>query len=965
MTTIIRFGDFALDFDQKSLSGPDGPIMLRPQSFAVLCHLLKQAPAVVSRNDLLDAVWGHQATSDSSVSQTIKELRVALGDSSSKPRFIATRRRLGYQFIAEINAGDASATRNTAHESRQARAQTPRIKVPNPLFAAGLVIVLFAAWWASNNFAPPDTDRQTNRQPTITVAIADFDDQGEAINSNADDWLPPAMKLFLGHSLSQLTGVNVTASSIDSEIVQGAVDYQIEPSFNLLADGGIEVVATIQKPDQYEPLTRVAVEHDRIDVGLISTELAGAISDWLDIESLPEITPAAVRSLLPPEVDLQRTFFQAQALLNRHEAVAAIKAIPDMQINDPFLIQLQSEALAQQGNILEARTRITAALQATELWPRRNRLAIEATAARLDFDFELAADRLQALNQFFPEPANIRRMIHAQIESDRIETAGEALQLLDRQMPNDPRIGLLQAELAGAENQVEQQLDIARNAYRQALEAVLPVVAAEALALEADALRKLGRVDEALATVERISDIPATDDLVPARAQLKVIQASLLFQQGDLEQALTIADQAQDLFTQVNSQPGLAETAIVRGMALERSGRLDSSLEQLNIAIEMLTGLGDQRNLARAHVNLGITLMSNGRPDEALANLGQAALFYREIGDRQGEAVALINRGTLFARQGRSDQAERALERALEAFVDIEDLRGQAITLGNLAALASRRGATERAIELNTEALELFRQLEAEIDAARTAYNLALVHRRLGNLNLAEQMILDAGQRFASQGSTMFEARAYVTQGAIMLDMGRNEESAELLERLDALAIENPIRAAEIETLRGELAYAKQDFQAAETYFQRAFQLRESAPDWQLVSELDLARVQLALDNRVQAEQEARRLADVFGAENNVYSQIDALLLQADSLIEQGRTSEAEELLQWIGQLLDASPHALKNLNMALLRARVSEPELAEQQLLWIIQTAAEQGFEPMLELANQNMAALNTDSAD
>ena len=949
----IRFAEFELDRDQKSLSGPDGAILLRPQTFAVLCHLLERAPAVVPRDELLDAIWGHQATSSSSVSQTIKELRAALGDSSTKPRLIATRRRLGYQFIAEIEANDGSTPSGETTPGAQTatRNQSRGLREVFPLIALSVLIALAAVWWISDAFNPPSEDVR----PTTALAIAAFTD---ASANTSYEWFAPAMTLFLGHALSELDGIHLVAQSVDPNATQNDIDYLIETSHQY-DDGLVRVVATIRKPQDENVLTRIVTESDRADVGLIATELAHAIGDWLNIELPPEITPATIRARLPQNVDAQKTFFQARALLDRHQAAAVLETLAQTTPSEPFLLHIQTQALAMQGNILDAKSGMTALLQMTELWPRRDRLAIEATAARLDSNFELAADRLQALNQFFPEPGNVRRMIQAQIEANRLGPAADALELLGSQVPDDAHVGILQSRLAEAENRPEQQLEIARLAYRQALDSNLPVVAAEALVLEANALRKLGQMDDAVATSRRIEELPSSADLWPVRAELYLVEANLLFQQGQLDLALSTAERAEALFTRLNAQPGQAEASIVQGIVLERSGRLDESLVRLNTAIEQLGAIGDRRRLARAHVNLGITLMSNGRPEQALENLARAGLYYREIGDRQGEAAALINHGTLLARMGRSDEAERVFERALEAFGDSSDLRGQAITLGNLAALASRRGDTERAVDLNTQALDLFAQIGAEIDAARTAYNLALVRRRLGDLIIAEQLITDAAERFASQGSVMFEARALVTRGSIMLDMGRYPECTDVLEKLRTLDIENPARLAEIETLRGQLAMVEDNPQQAGVHFERARELRESSPEWQRVSELDLARVALAQGRAVQAEQEARRLADAFNPDEDVYTHIDALLLQSDSLIGQNRLDEAEVVLQRVGHLLDATPHARHNLNMLLLRAQVSDPVLADQQLQWIVQTASEQGFAPIADQARAQLDRL------
>lgn len=73
-----RFGDFQFDDEQLRLTGPEGPIELRRMTLRVLQVLIERAPAVVGKDALIDAVWGHQALSASSLPQTIRELRVAM-----------------------------------------------------------------------------------------------------------------------------------------------------------------------------------------------------------------------------------------------------------------------------------------------------------------------------------------------------------------------------------------------------------------------------------------------------------------------------------------------------------------------------------------------------------------------------------------------------------------------------------------------------------------------------------------------------------------------------------------------------------------------------------------------------------------------------------------------------------------------------------------------------------------------
>ena len=68
--------------------------------FAVLCALARQPGSLLTKNALLDEVWGHQFVSDSVLKTAISELRTALDDDARKPRFIETVSRRGYRFIA-------------------------------------------------------------------------------------------------------------------------------------------------------------------------------------------------------------------------------------------------------------------------------------------------------------------------------------------------------------------------------------------------------------------------------------------------------------------------------------------------------------------------------------------------------------------------------------------------------------------------------------------------------------------------------------------------------------------------------------------------------------------------------------------------------------------------------------------------------------------------------------------------
>src|SRR5262245_42479774 len=95
----LRFDTFELDEADARLKRAGAPVALAPKAFAVLCTLARQPGILVTKDALLDAVWGHRHVSESVLKTTISEVRAALNDDAKKPRFIETASRRGYRFI--------------------------------------------------------------------------------------------------------------------------------------------------------------------------------------------------------------------------------------------------------------------------------------------------------------------------------------------------------------------------------------------------------------------------------------------------------------------------------------------------------------------------------------------------------------------------------------------------------------------------------------------------------------------------------------------------------------------------------------------------------------------------------------------------------------------------------------------------------------------------------------------------
>jgi len=90
---------------------------VEPQVFDVLVHLIRNRDRVVTKNELLDAVWGDRFVSESALASRLKSARRALGDDGSSQRIIRTVFGRGYQFVAPVVERGPSRDGHTAKSS--------------------------------------------------------------------------------------------------------------------------------------------------------------------------------------------------------------------------------------------------------------------------------------------------------------------------------------------------------------------------------------------------------------------------------------------------------------------------------------------------------------------------------------------------------------------------------------------------------------------------------------------------------------------------------------------------------------------------------------------------------------------------------------------------------------------------------------------------------------------------------
>jgi DNA-binding winged helix-turn-helix (wHTH) protein/Tol biopolymer transport system component len=99
---IFRFGEFEVREGEFCLIRGEETIPVEPKAFRVLLYLLRNPHRLVTKDELLDAVWQETSVSENSLTRAVALLRRLLGDDTREPRYITTVPTVGYRLRCEV-----------------------------------------------------------------------------------------------------------------------------------------------------------------------------------------------------------------------------------------------------------------------------------------------------------------------------------------------------------------------------------------------------------------------------------------------------------------------------------------------------------------------------------------------------------------------------------------------------------------------------------------------------------------------------------------------------------------------------------------------------------------------------------------------------------------------------------------------------------------------------------------------
>jgi DNA-binding winged helix-turn-helix (wHTH) protein/tetratricopeptide (TPR) repeat protein len=219
LSNLYHFEQFVLDPRRRTLSRADSVVPLTPKAFDVLLFLAQNPNRLVTKEELLQAVWGDTIVEEGNLTQYISHVRKALGDNSEDTRLIVTIARKGYQFTSRVTSV-AEAADTAKHPALQAAAietsktdarplefptkekvtksPPPRLRWGKWFAASALLAVIAAAFWLYWSHR-----RRVMLTATDTIVLADL------TNKTSDPVFDDTLDLALRYELEQTPYLNI------------------------------------------------------------------------------------------------------------------------------------------------------------------------------------------------------------------------------------------------------------------------------------------------------------------------------------------------------------------------------------------------------------------------------------------------------------------------------------------------------------------------------------------------------------------------------------------------------------------------------------------------------------------------------------------------------------------------------------------------------------------------------------
>jgi eukaryotic-like serine/threonine-protein kinase len=861
-----RFGEYELKVRTRTVSYRGAAVPFEPKTFEVLLYLVANAGHIVTKEELLKAVWPDSFVEESNLTQHVFRLRKALRPQESDEPYIVTVPGQGYQFSAEVTSPAPLATivpgTLEAHEeivvqrirerstvvTEEIVHQPPAQPAPPtarhvPIIRRWTIIAVSCStaiavaalgiwgWHARHHPSSAALVRATRR----SIAVLGF----RNLSGRPEEaWLSTAIaemlstELVAGEKLRLVSGEDVARTKLDLPLADAdslsrstlarlhkdlASDWIVLGSYTALVgqpDTRIRLDVRLQDTSAGETIADVAVVGSEADLFDLVSQAGSALREKLGVEAVSPVEAVSVRAALPSNREAARLYAEGLARLRVFDALAARDLLQEAITADPKYTLAHSalaEAWSRLGYDKRAREEARQAYELAANLSREERLVVEGRYREIDHEYEKAVEIYRTLFVLFPDNLDYGLRL-------------AAVQVLDSKGP---------AALA--------TLDSLRKLMPPAAE--LPLIDLQ----EAEAWDTLGDFKH--------EEQPLTRAMESARAQ----GARLILAEAQERRCW--------LFTYL-AQP-------------------QNAVADCREARDIFAAAGDGYGEAYS-LNNWANAISQTDTLESIRLFERAQTIAHQVGSEFEEAGTLLNLGIAYEAQGNLAFAEKMYRQALPIWRRIDNKRAQANALGNIANVRMEQGDLPGSAEGYEETLQLAREAADTGVAALAMDNLAIVYRLQGNLTGAKQALEESLGVQQKNGNRNASAYVLYNFGYLLLD--------------------------------------EADFPGARKMYEQALAIRSSAGDQLTIAETEVGLAELSLEEaHSPAEQETsmRQVIEVFQKQKAGDDEIQAWCVLARAMLAQGKSAAASDAIGHARSLAGKSQNPEVRWRTAIAAARL------------------------------------------
>ena len=112
----FRFTDFEINTERQELRRAGVIVHVEPQVFDLLVHLIQNRDRIVTKDELIDAIWHGRIVSEATLSSRINAARRALGDTGNDQSLIRTLYKRGFRFVGDVDDDNPAPTADATEQ---------------------------------------------------------------------------------------------------------------------------------------------------------------------------------------------------------------------------------------------------------------------------------------------------------------------------------------------------------------------------------------------------------------------------------------------------------------------------------------------------------------------------------------------------------------------------------------------------------------------------------------------------------------------------------------------------------------------------------------------------------------------------------------------------------------------------------------------------------------------------------